>query len=469
MVYIQNMDPIKAIHETIQKRPRPEDVAQLILEVGGLEEHEKQVLKKAARNSLKQLASSYTSMATDFAKTMGAERLVERSARIFEIQDPPSATACLDVRTVEDFMRKVAATIGVNPNIDLRKQRLTQKERRERGILHKRAYNRKFRALRRLQIRIEKMIKTDKLYDAMRIAKNAGASRITEDLLRRDLPTACFVAYLTARLNLRSTFTNTSQVRAFDTIANMLYNKAKRSPTACWEAMSYVHPDEEVLRHLSDEEKGRLLGIWTETLHKLADYLSEIYRENKLDLQRMVVQKGNDSSRWNAAAGAWNKARDQWFSLIYALGMEKILDHYCPGKVLRLMAADVVMWHALRAKDDPNGGLHPATMVWRDLPLPWEVFTKKKTCSREDILAACQKHGVSPEGWVTPPPKKRPVAYTPTPELVHGIACSSPFLAEKLRKAGWFSGKEAHHIPVSVIRDADGFAIGAIDCAKPVE
>ena len=95
------MDPIKAIHETIQKRPRPEDVAQLILEVGGLEEHEKQILKKAARNSLKQLASSYTSMATDFAKTMGAKRLVERSAKIFEIQDPPSATACLDVRTVD--------------------------------------------------------------------------------------------------------------------------------------------------------------------------------------------------------------------------------------------------------------------------------------------------------------------------------------------------------------------------------
>lgn len=458
------MDPIKSLYEAIQKRPRPEDVAQLILEIGDLSPADRRKVEPAARNSLKRAAYAYTSMAQDFARRYGADRVVSRAAQIFEISDPPSATDCLDVLVVEAFMSRVAKTINVDASRDLRPQRLAKKERREQGIFHKRAYNRKFRQLRRLQVRIERMVRTGKLYTAMRIAKSAGATRITEDLLRRDLPTACFVAYMTARMNLRSTFTNTSQVRAYDTVAAALYEHAKRSPTVCWEAMAAVHPEGEVLANLTDEEKGRLLGDWTEILHKLADFLAEIYRENSLDLQRMVVHRGNDSSSWNAAAGAWNKARDHWFSLVYALGLESIITHYCPGKVLRLMAADVVRWHSW-GKSDPDAGLHPATFVWRDLPFPWEVFQQKRTCTVDEVIAACRRHNQTTEGWVTPPPKKRPVAYTPTPELVHGVACSSPFLAATLRRAGWFSGKEASPVdaPVEVLRDPSGSAVGAVD------
>jgi hypothetical protein len=458
------MDPIKALYEAIQKRPRPEDVAQLILEVGELSPADRKKIEPAARNSLKRATYAYTSMSQDFARLYGADKVVARSAQIFEIPDPPSAVECLDVLMVEAFMNRAAKSINVDPSQDIRGQRLAKKERREQGIFHKRAYNRKFRAIHRLQQRIERMVRTGKLYTAMKIAKSAGATRITEDLLRRDLPTACFVAYLTARMNLRSTFTNTSQVRAFDTIASALYEMAKRSPTVCWEAIACVHPEGEVLKHLTDEEKGRLLGDWTEILHRLADFLQEIYRENSLDLHRMVVRRGNDSSSWNAAAGAWNKARDHWFSLVYALGLESIITHYCPGKVLRLMAADVVSWHSW-GKSDPDAGLHPATLVWRDLPFPWAVFQQRDTCTMDEVIEACKRHNQPIVGWVTPPPSKRPAAFTPTPELVHGVACSSPFLAATLRSAGWFSGKETSpvDVPVEVLRDASGSAIGAVD------
>jgi hypothetical protein len=36
----------------------------------------------------------------------------------------------------------------------------------------------------------------------------------------------------------------------------------------------------------------------------------------------------------------------------------------CPGKVLRLMAADVAWWHR-----QSGGGLHQDTAVWKELPL----------------------------------------------------------------------------------------------------
>ena len=49
-------------------------------------------------------------------------------------------------------------------------------------------------------------------------------------------------------------------------------------------------------------------------------------------------------------------------ALLYALDMDEVLDQMCPGKVLRLMAADVAFWH--RAV---GGGLEPDTAVWAEL------------------------------------------------------------------------------------------------------
>lgn len=261
---------------------------------------------------------------------------------------------------------------------------------------------------------------------------------------------------MAARAGLRSVFTNGKQARAFDQVAAMLLEHASKSPTVCWEAIALVHPEGHVLKHLTDEQRGRLFGLWTEELRELADYLRNLWQHDNLDLQQMIVQQGNNSSAWNAAAGAWNKARDQWFALLYVLGLEEILDAYCPGKVMRLMAADVARWHRMS-----GGDVDPATWVWRELPFPWDVFQHKLECTREMVDFACDQAGVA--SWVKPPPKKIPVKFQPTPELVHGVAVSSPFLATTLRKAGWFSGKETHPVEelVRVDRDENGFALGA--------
>ncbi len=153
----------------------------------------------------------------------------------------------------------------------------------------------------------------------------------------------------------------------------------------------------------------------------------------------MIVKRGNDSTTWNNTAGAWNKARDQWMNLIYGMGIEYILDEICFGKVMRLMAADVVAWH-----QDSGGRLDPNTEVWNKLPLPWEVFNGTQNCNKKKIIAYCREAGIDAEksGWIAP--RIHGVEqFRATPELVHGVEVSDAFLAQVLRKHKYFSGKKA--------------------------
>lgn len=454
------MNVIETLYDAIQRRPRPEDVAQVVLEVfTDLTPTEKRILDLAARNSLKRSVWGYSSMANDFARVVGADKMIDQAAKNFALPDPPSTRECLDVEVVQEFMDRVAALIQADSQfVDFLKHRLDREHRKKAGIeVKKRRYNRIFRTLRRLDSKVRSMIRNGKKYEATRISKSAGATKITKDDLSKDLPTACFVSYLSARMSVRSMFTNASQDRAFDNVADMLFKRAKKSPTVNWWAIALVHPEREVLEKLTDEEKGKLLGMWTETLHMLADLLATFYRENNFDLRNMIVRRGNDSSSWNAAAGAWNKAREHWIALIYAMGLDSILDLYCPGKVLRLMAADVVGWHSY-SKGSLDDSLHPDTKVWRDLPFPWEVFEGRQACSKELVELACDTNGVTRSRWVEPPPEKRPVAFTPTRELVNGVTITSPFLAKVLRDANWYKGSEATTtgIHVNVVRDVAG-------------
>jgi hypothetical protein len=462
---------IESLYQSIQARPRPEDVAQLIQDliqeelptVLNMETKKRlrelsKALEPAARNSLKRGANSYSSMAKDFARVIGADKMVATTAQVFRIPDPPSAIECLIVEKVEDFMNRVAETIGVDPaKADFLRDRLNREQRDAAGIkLNKRPYNHRFRAIRRLKFKIMKMIKNGKKYQATRIAKSAGATKITLEELGKDLHTAYFVAYLAARMSLRSAFTNDSQVRAHDSISETLYKNAKHSRTVNWWAISLVHSQKEVLSNLSDEEKGMLVGTWTETLHMLSDLLRDTYEANNFDLKNMIVHRGNDSSTWNAAAGAWNKARDHWIKLLFELKLEGLIQFYFPGKVLRLMASDVVSWHAMGSAS-LDEGLHPDTKVWRELPRPWEVFSGDAQCTREMIEQACDLHKVKKEGWSLPHNDKCAVDYTPTPELVHGITVTSPFLAKVLKDSGAFSGKGVgFHVGIDKHLSIDG-------------
>jgi len=193
------------------------------------------------------------------------------------------------------------------------------------------------------------------------------------------------------------------------------------------------------LSNLNDEQKGILLGKWTTTLQEIAKLLDELWKENDINRETMIVKRGNDSTTWNNTAGAWNKARDNWMNLIYSLGLDYILDEVCFGKVLRLMAADVVAWHHLT-----GGKLDPNTNIWNKLPLPWEVFQAKENCNKDLVITYCKEAEVDPEksGWIAP--RVHGVAeFKPTPELVHGVMISNPFLATVLKRHKYFSGKNA--------------------------
>jgi hypothetical protein len=108
-----------------------------------------------------------------------------------------------------------------------------------------------------------------------------------------------------------------------------------------------------------------------------------------------------------------------------SLGMDYILDEICFGKVLRLMAADVVAWHnSTGSKLDPN------TDVWNKLPLPWQVFQGNESCNKELVVKYCEKAGLDPEksGWIAPR-IHRVSEFKPTPELVHGVIVSNPYFS----------------------------------------
>jgi hypothetical protein len=306
--------------------------------------------------------------------------------------------------------------------------------------LSKRQYNKRFRLLKRLEEKLDALTRETRKAEFTQLAKHGLAHHVTWEAFSRDENTACFVAYYTSRCNLRSEFTIGGQQRAYDEVSDVLFNhclRQKEGNTTNWLAIAHVFPDRRVLVHLTDEQKGILLGRWTGILEETALMLRDVWNRNTFNRPTMVVRKGNDSSTWNSTAGAWNKAREHWINLLYSLGLEETLEVVCFGKVLRLMAADLAFLHARFGR-----GLDPNTMVWNELPLPWQVFAGEAACTKAMVEAACAKAGLDPRqsGWIAPRPHKVAV-FRPTPELVHGVSIDNPFLAKVLRRHHYFSGK----------------------------
>lgn len=435
------MSTIEQLYQTLDQRRRPEDVAEMIVELmrGQLAIHELATLSKAASRSLKNSVYGYTSMLETFGKAVGADKQIKKAIEIFKI-DEKENSGYHSVNGIETFLKEVSPLIHkeVGEN-NFKSDRLNKDLRKLAGLdISKRNYNKKWRLLKRIEIRLQKFIHESKKIELQKIAKHGLSHTISFEDFSQDLNTACFIAYFNARSNLRSTFTNQSQERPFDEICEMLFNRCLKNPGETqWEAISYMYTDAKVLEHLNDEKKGKLLGKWTAILQELSDFLEELWNQNDIYRKTMAVKKGNDSTTWNNTAGAWNKARDNWMNLIYALGLDSILGDICFGKVMRLMAADVIAWHL-----STGGKIDPNTEVWNVLPLPWEVFQEKAFCNKEMIVNACKDAGIDPEksGWIAP--RTHGVSeFKPTPELVHGVTVSNPFLAKVLRQNKYFSGK----------------------------
>ncbi len=450
---------IQALFDAVQRRPRPEDVAELIEDVLPMTAAEKTKIAKASKHSLKKQAHAYSSMAADFVRPVGAEKQVKTAAVVFSkngtIFEPLTAVECLDPETVQGYVARLGQVISKAYGD---RTHLTKAQRRDAGIFKcQRWYNKRFRILAHLEEKIGRLSWNARKYEFTRVSKSALAFKIRPEDFEVNLPTACLVAYLSARMSMRSVFTNKSQERAFDEIAEMLLHKCEEDPQARWDVIAHVLPTESVMKRLNDEHKGRLLGAWWALLTDMADMLKEVARTSDLNRKTMIVKKGNDSSTWNQVAGGWNKAREHWISLLHSLGMEGLLNEVCPGKVMRLMAADVAYWH-----QRSGGGLDPNTAVWADLPAPWEVVRGEKSCTRAYVEMVCQTHGVEPEKWTGCKRDQKAVEFRPSPELVHGVSVSNPFLATALRKGGVFSGKGIKgEVPAFEVERADGFATGA--------
>lgn len=231
--------------------------------------------------------------------------------------------------------------------------------------------------------------------------------------------------------------------------------RCARSKTTNWYAIAMVLPRAEVLKRISERQRGKLLAAYFDLMRETSSLLKELRDTSSINDTTMVVRRGNDATTWNLAAGAWNKLRQGWFELMYSLQMEEVVEKFCPGKVLRLIAGDVAAWHR-----SSGGDLHDDTAIWRDLPRPWDVLDGEAICTKQMVEETCRKHGADPKsGWSAPDPSRKVERFTPTPELVHGVVVGSPALAKAFRKAGVFSGK-------GVTGALSGVDIGAVVDAR---
>lgn len=434
---------LKELYKTLKQRKRPEDVAEMILQTlsADLSFFERRKLEKAAKGSLKNLVLGYTSMLQEFAKPIGAEKQIKKAIELFKLGQTENFSYDNPIE-VEKFIRQISPVINKGfGKSNFKTDRLDRKKRKEIGLdLSKRQYNKLFRCLRHLEKKLNRLIVEYKKFEFQQIGKHGFAHHLTFEEFSENVCSACFIAYYTARCNLRSEFTIYGQQRPFDEIADVLFNKClENKEKTNWWAIAQVYPSQDVLEFLNDSRKGELLGKWTSLLQELSVYLKEVWDENTFRKDSMVVKRGDDSSTWNNTASAWNKARDNWMNLIYAMGADFVLDEMCFGKIMRLMAADVVAWHRMSGNT-----LDPNTVVWNELPMAWEVFSGNAICTKEIVIDACQKAGLdaAKSGWIAPR-QHGVVEFKPTPELVHGVTVSNPFLAAVLKKHKYFSGKNA--------------------------
>lgn len=83
----ETMSELRELYKTLSQRKRPEDVAELVLQIlkGDLTKKEKSTLNMAAKRSLKKALYGYTSMAQEFASAIGAEKQMKKTIELFKL------------------------------------------------------------------------------------------------------------------------------------------------------------------------------------------------------------------------------------------------------------------------------------------------------------------------------------------------------------------------------------------------
>jgi hypothetical protein len=431
------VDALDRLYSSLDARPRPEDVADLVLEAQpSLTDRERAVLRDVAAHASRW--HGFSGMSDDYARPVGAARQVAATRFLFGVDG--GTVDADDPISVLEFAALAGAEINWDPaRTDFLTDRLNRDARAAAGIdLSKRQYNRRFRMLRRLSAKAGRLERARKLRRMTLLGAAGFVGAVDPDRFRADPDAACFIAYFTARRKLRREFALAGRENPFDQVAEVLLARCTARAGTDWAMIALACPTWEVLRRLRPEQLGELLGRWSAATRSVATQLGELWRSSEIDQVSMVVRQGVDSSTWNGLAGAYNAARAGWIACLHASGLTTLIEDAWPGKVMRVVAADLARWHQMS-----GGGLHPDTSVWSRLPLPWEVLDGTAACTRADIEAACREHQVDPErsGWTSPRVHSGIARFRPTPELVHGVEVSDPLWAMVLRRAGAFSGK----------------------------
>ena len=238
---------LQELYESAQARTRPEDAAALCLRVldERLTSRERAVLHKAARGSLgSRIFGGYSSMAREFKAPTGAAEQLPTARRLFPDIAPPADPD--DPAQLEGYVKKLNAAIGKTFGYaDYAAGRLSHGARRELGIdVSRRQYNKMFRCVAHLEEKLETLWREARKTEFTRIGKTKLATRLAPEEWDKDANSSCFMAYYAARCNLRSVFTNQSQVRPFDEICEMLLGRCRaHADVANWWAIAHIYPD----------------------------------------------------------------------------------------------------------------------------------------------------------------------------------------------------------------------------------
>ncbi len=215
---------VRELHASLGLRKRPEDIAQLIQDLLAARQvapapATADALEKASQHSLRRLWHGYTSMLEGFAAPVGAQRQLARATSLFASVPELPEGAGDDPAEIEAVIRRAGEEIHRQyGEDDFGLDRLNRTERSEAGIgeLSKRQYNKRFRLLRRMEVKLARLMHEQRRRTVTMTGKGALAHTLPYEVFGADPDTAAFIAYLTARAHLRSVFTNGPQRRPYD-------------------------------------------------------------------------------------------------------------------------------------------------------------------------------------------------------------------------------------------------------------
>ena len=437
------MDWLDKLYATLDKRATTEQVAAIINHApvsARLGVYERELLAEIVRPGRHD-----SFMLDDFARPRDAVGPLLAVRRMFpdhaEWPSPQDTTGML--RLVDDL----GEDFGWDISSDWKDDRLPHDVLQAMGI-KRRQYNRKIRALRHLTGKATRLQAATDHRRMILVGRSGFACDISRERFRADRDAAMFIAYWIARKNRRRLFSLSGKENPMDHLAAALLDRCTRKGHAAdWPMIASVYTNPPALRWLSPGQLGELAGAWSGVMRQAADGLRREWQTwagaavSRRD--QMIVRRGMNSSGWNELAQAYNAARTGWLNATVAIS-PALIAPYLPGKVMRLMAADLAAWYR-----GTGGGVDPDTRVWSLLPLPWAVLDGTADCGQFLVERQCRNAGIDPaaRGWTAPHATREIAAFAPTPELVHGVQVSDPLWAAALRRAGVFAGPSKKAAP----------------------